>query len=69
MEHKEMYSELRGLIRARFKTQELMARAIGRSACSVSKKLNGKAEWTAQDIRRACAVLDIPPQDIPRYFF
>lgn len=63
------YAELRGLIRARFKTQSAFALAIGLSACSVSKKLNGATEWTAEDIRKSCEVLDIPPEQIPKYFF
>ena len=65
MEH----AELRGLIRAQFKTQESFAKAIGISACSLSKKLNGASEWTASEIRNACNVLGILPEKIPHYFF
>lgn len=63
------YAELRGMIRARFKTQTAFAQAIGISACSVSKKLNGGTDWTAKEIRKICEVLDIPPEQIPDYFF
>ena len=63
------YPELRGLIRSRFRTQSAFAKAIGMCPCSLSKKLNGKAEWTAAEIRKICEVLDIPPIQIPRYFF
>lgn len=65
MEH----AELRGLIRAQFKTQEAFAKAIGISACSLSKKLNGASEWTASEIRNACSTLGILPEKIPHYFF
>lgn len=63
------YRKLRGKIREHFKTQNAFAQAINLSACSVSKKLNGAVEWTAEDIRRSCEVLEIPPEQIPTYFF
>lgn len=63
------YADLRGLIRSKFKTQANFAEAIGISACSLSKKLNGKAEWTADEIRKSCEVLDISADQIPFYFF
>lgn len=64
-----LYPELSGLIREKFKTQEAFADAIDRSPCTVSKKLQGHTEWTAKDIRETCAVLGIPPEKIPVYFF
>ena len=63
------YPELRGKIRARFQTQAAFAKAIHISACSLSNKLNGKSEWTAQEIQKTCEVLDFPPEQIPQYFF
>jgi transcriptional regulator with XRE-family HTH domain len=63
------YSELRGLIRARYRTQGLFAQALGISECSLSKKLNGRTEWAADEIRKACELLGISPEHIPRYFF
>lgn len=63
------HSKLRGLIREKFGTQEAFAQAISISACSVSQKLNGRAEWSADEIRRACKVLGISAEQIPIYFF
>jgi transcriptional regulator with XRE-family HTH domain len=63
------YSKLRGRIRERFKSQADFAVAIGKSVCAVNQKLNGKSEWNAQDMRKACDVLGIDPADIPAYFF
>lgn len=63
------YSALIGLIRAKYKTQADFAEAMDMCSCSLSKKLNGKTEWTAAEIRRACELLDIDPVDIPTYFF
>lgn len=63
------YSKLRGRIRERYKSQAAFAKEIGKSVCSINLKLNGKAEWSAPDIRKTCEVLDIEPADIPQYFF
>lgn len=69
MNNTEMYAELRGRIRTRFKTQAAFAKAIGLSLCSVNKKLNGATEWTADEIRKACEILHIKPEDISHLFF
>lgn len=63
------YSNLRGRIRAKFKTQEVFAAAIGMHPSSLSKKLNDASEWTSKEIRRASDVLGILPEEIPQYFF
>ena len=63
------YSELRGLIRAKYGTIAAFAVAIGISECSVSKKLNEHTEWTAAEMRRTCAVFGLPPDSIPLLFF
>lgn len=63
------HSALRGLIRERFGTQAAFARAIYVSACALSQKLNGHSEWSADEIRRACEVLNIPSEQIHLYFF
>lgn len=69
MTRQEEYSELCGLIRARFKTQADFARAIGISPSSLSKKLNNHSEWTKGQIERAREVLHFDPNDITRLFF
>lgn len=69
MKNPGLYPDLRGRIRSRFRTQALFAEALGISSCSVSKKLNGKAEWTAAEIRKACDLLGISPLLIQQYFF
>ena len=63
------YSRLRGRIRTYFHTQEAFAKAMGMSMCSLSKKLNGQSEWTADEMRKACDLLEIPVADIHLYFF
>ena len=74
-------SKLRGLIREKYGTQSAFARAMdetlkqdpdnkgqGLSDCSLSKKLNGHSEWSAAEIRAACKLLSIKPEDISLYF-
>jgi transcriptional regulator with XRE-family HTH domain len=63
------YSALRGQIRAKYKTQADFAVAMGMDPSSLSQKLNGKTEWSAAEIRKACELLSIDPADIPKYFF
>lgn len=63
------HSKLRGLIREKFGTQEAFAQAIRVSACAVSQKLNGRSEWSADEIRRTCEVLGITTEQIPACFF
>lgn len=63
------HSKLRGLIREHFGTQAAFAQAINVSACAVSQKLNGKSEWSANEIRRACDALGVSTEQIPNYFF
>lgn len=66
-------SKLRGIIREKFGTQGAFAEAMcengcNLSECSVSKKLNGHTEWTADEIRTGSFILGIKPEDIPIYF-
>lgn len=61
--------KLRGLIREKYGTQATFAEAMGMSKTTLSAKLNGKTEWSRQEIEKACRLLGIPAEDIPTYFF
>lgn len=63
------YAKLRGKVRTHYSTQAAFASALGISECSLSQKLNGHTEWTAEEIRKACTLLEIPPEEIHIYFF
>ena len=63
------YALLRGRIISKFKTHADFARAIAMSPASLSAKLNGRTEWTAAEIVRACEVLCIPLAYAHEYFF
>ena len=63
------YQKLKGAIRGKYGTQTACAAAMDISVCSLNKKLNGRTEWTAADMRKAVDLLSIPTQEIPDYFF
>lgn len=63
------YSELSGRITAKFKTKKRYAKAAKMPASSLSMKLNGKTPWTSTDIYTAQIKLEIPPEEIGKYFF
>ena len=63
------HSDLRGRIRARYRTQAIFAEALGISECALSQKLNGHTEWTAGEIRKAGELLAIPAEELHLYFF
>lgn len=61
--------KLRGLIREKYGTQAAFADALGMSETTLSAKLNGKTEWTRQEIETTCKILGISAENIPTYFF
>ena len=63
------YSKLLGRMKEKGITQEKLAEMIGVSGVTISKKLNGKSEWTQVEINKVCEILEIDPADIPVYFF
>ncbi len=63
------YARLRGRIRAVYHTQASFAKSMGLSECALSQKLNGHTEWTADEIRKACELLEIPANELHIYFF
>lgn len=63
------YSKLLGRLKEKVDTQDKFAELLGMSTTTLSKKLNGKSEWTQAEINKACEILEIDPVDIPVYFF
>lgn len=63
------YSKLLGRLKEKGLTQEQFADLLGMSGTTLSKKLNGKSEWTQAEINKACEILEIDPVEIPIYFF
>lgn len=63
------YSKLFGLIREKNLTQIDLAKLADISYASLNLKLNNKAIFRQSEISRICDVLNIQPDDIPKYFF
>ena len=63
------YSELTGLIIAKYGSRKRYAIAADMSQSSLSDKLRGKTPWTTDDIAMAQNLLGFPPEAIVRYFF
>lgn len=62
-------SELRGRIYAVFKSQKEFAEAVNRSTGFVSNVLNGDTYLDQSEIDKWASVLNIEPEEYPRYFF
>lgn len=63
------FSKLLGRIIEKFGTRSAFAAAMGMAESALSNRLSGKIYFDADEIHRACQLLDIEPQDIPVYFF
>ena len=63
------YDELKGRIRAKYKTQNSFAAVLGISNATLSSKLNSKTEFTHDEIAKCVDLLDLSKEDIPQYFF
>lgn len=68
-EKMEMYSDLRGLIRAKYKTQANFADALGVGESAINAKLNGRTDFTRTEIEKSCVLLGIPFSKAGNYFF
>lgn len=63
------YGSLRGLVREKGLTQGQLAKIAGISETQLSAKLNGRFQFTQNDILKIADVLCIPVSEIGRYFF
>ena len=68
MERLDLYPELCGKIREKYRTQGAFARAIGMNPSTLSSKLAGKTQWSYIDVATICQALDIPMADSPNFF-
>lgn len=63
------YAKLRGRIVEKFRTQSAFAEAMGMNVATLNGKLNNRSQWTADEIAKACDLLDIPLSEAHLYFF
>ena len=63
------YSKLLGRLKEYNLTQAKLAEKIGKNEGTVNVKLNNKSAFTSQEIDCICEVLEIPNDEIGKYFF
>ena len=63
------YSKLLGRLKEYNLTQVELAKKIGKNTGTLNTKLNNKFAFTADEIDCICEVLEIPNDEIGKYFF
>lgn len=63
------YSKLRGRIKEMFGNQDNFAVSMEMDRSTLSLKLNGKSDWTKQEMEKACVLLNISLDRVYLYFF
>lgn len=63
------YALLRGKIRAKYGTERHFSEVLQTSQMNVSRKFNGKTDFTRRDMIKWCSLLDIPLEEVGIYFF
>ena len=63
------YSKLRGRIVEKYGTQGRFAKAVGQSEISISRKMTGQTEFSKEDMKKWCNLLDIEYSEVGEYFF
>ena len=63
------FSELKGRIISKYGNYAPFAEAMGLSRAQLSDRLNNHVKFKPDDIMLACDLLDIPAEEIGRYFF
>ena len=64
-----MYPRLRGKIVEVYRTQTVFAHEMGMNPSTLNGKLNGKSQWMASEIAKACRLLGVPLSEAHTYFF
>lgn len=63
------YSKLKGRIREVCSSEKAFAEKMDLNRSTMSLKLNNKTDFTQEEIKRACKILEIQPDQIGQYFF
>lgn len=69
MRHRYNYDKLKGKIVEKCGNQKTFAEKEKISANTLSSKLQGKREWTQDEIYNAIEILEIPGKEVYEYFF
>lgn len=63
------YSALKIKIAEMHQTQDRFACALGIPETSLSQKLSGIADFSQEEMLKACTLLNLKAEDIGKYFF
>lgn len=63
------YAKLRGRIKEKFGTEGKFAEALGTTQNTLSRKFNDKVQFSSEDIKKYCSLLEIPLEEVGVYFF
>lgn len=61
--------KLRGRIIQKYGSQGTFAKHLGKTEQTVTAKLNGRSQFSQDDILDWCNALDIVAEDVGKYFF
>lgn len=63
------YSKLQGRMREKGFTQDTLSSEIPMDRSVLSLRLNNKRSFRAKEIDRICQILEIPLEEVDKYFF
>lgn len=63
------YAKLRARIKEKYGTEGNFAEKLKTSPITVSRKFNDKTQFSSDDIKLWCSLLDIPLEESGLYFF
>lgn len=63
------YAKLRSRIKEKYGTEGNFSTALGITQMSLSRKFNGKTQFSSNDIKQMSELLDIPLEEAGQYFF
>ena len=69
MKKSTRYGKLLGLMKERGLTQSEVAERAGFNICTLNAKLNGKYDFSIEEVGRICDALGISRAEIGNYFF
>lgn len=63
------FGRLKEKIKEKYNGQKPFSIALGVNVTTLNSKLNGKTDWTLDEIEKSCSLLSIPTNEIKDYFF
>ena len=63
------YAKLRSRIKEKYGTEGNFSAALGITQMSLSRKFNGKTQFSSNDIKQMSKLLEIPLEEAGQYFF